>query len=127
MNEALRHTGRTTRLLEHACRAAEQGRAVYYFVETARMAKLFEQFVERAWNVPGRDLRRGHGIKVENMAHWDYHGLWDWADMQPRNPGAHPNCLFLVDHHTVEQKLTSVQAEIKRLAELAGKLYPHTV
>lgn len=126
MNEHLRQTGRTTRLVEQACREAYAGRAVYLLVPGHDQVRWMEDFVNRTWAKMVNEARP-HGIKVENMRHWDDHRLWDWAEMQPMPRNHHSNCLFLVDHTAVEIRLEQVQRDIKHLAELAGKLYPHTV
>lgn len=125
MNEIHRQSGRTTRMLEDACRAAYVGRAVYILVHSHDAARYLEKHVNATWEKMTRPGAQ-HGIKVESMTQWDHHGQWNWHKMQPYgNP--HPNCLFLVDHHAVELKLEQVHAEIQSLATLAGKLYPHTV
>ncbi len=125
MNEALRGSGRTTRLVETACKAAYVGRAVYILTAGTEHAKYLEPMIERTWDAMRG--QGGHGIKVESMQHWDKHQQWDWDNMKPAYHGAHPNCLFLVEHFAVEQRLQQIHADIKYLATLAGKLYPHTV
>ncbi len=126
MNEALRGSGRTTRLVEQACKAAWSGRAVYLFAHNAQYAEQLKAQVKDAW-FKMADHNLGHGIKVESMKHWEEHRLWDWNEMKPSYNSYHPNCLFLVDHFAVEQRLAQIHADIKHLATLAGKLYPHTV
>lgn len=125
--EALRQTGRTTRLVEKACREALIGRAVYILALDVRQVKYIQHQVEGTWaRMHGAEGRR-HGIKVESMMDWEGHRQWDWNDMLPMHRDYHPNCLFLVDHAAVEFRLDQVQADIKYLAKLAGTLFPHTV
>ena len=126
MNEALRATGRTTRLIDRAVQEASTGRAVYFFVAMPSMIKLMEAAIQRAWEAYTGG-RKSHGIKVEAMSSWDNKGQWNWEEMEPMYSGAHPNCLWLVDHFAVEGEISRIHHRIEQLAKLAGKLYPHTV
>lgn len=84
----MKRTGRTTRMLEEAKRLAEAGRAVYVvFYCTGEAAKMQREHPEF------REL----GIKFESPASVQ---PFDWKQMRTR--GSHPNCVFLVDHYTIE-------------------------
>lgn len=126
MNYEHSQTGRTTRLIERACNEAWSGRAVYILAHDSRYAKDLQSKVERTWSAMGGVIGK-HGIKVENMTHWEDHNRWNWETMQPRFGGADPACLFLVDHAAIDLKMKRINKEIEYLATLAGKLYPHTV
>lgn len=126
MNEHLRQTGRTTRMIEEACRAAECGRAVYVLTSVCNV-KLLQNAINKHWINRHPEPGLNSGIKVESMEHWERHQLWDWGQMQPSYKGAHQSCLWLVDHYVVELKLEQIHSDIKYLTTLAGRLYPHTV
>ena len=125
MNDHLRQTGRTMRLLEKSIWHAERGLAVYVFMPTADMCKEMRHRLERMW--AAQHTGQGHGIQFESMQHWEAHRLWDWNTMEPLRKNFHPNCVWLVDHTCVERHLEQVHADIKYLAKLAGQLYPHTI
>lgn len=119
MNEHLRQTGRTTRLIEKAVHEARAGRAVHILVAQSPQGKLLAKRVDDLWQhlYPGD---RGHGIKVELPMPG-----FNWNYMRPIN--AHPNCVFLVDHTLAEAHIEEIQKDINKLAKLAAKLYPLTV
>ena len=89
MFDTKRRTGRTTRMLQYAMQLSELGRAVYIIAANEKQAK---------------DLRlqlgnEPHGIKVETESSL---GDFDWQRLTV--PGAHPYCVFLVDHYAIERK-----------------------
>lgn len=118
MNEALRQTGRTTRLVERAMHEAAGGRAVYILVDLRQVAQLERQVHEtwqRLW-----PHRGAHGIRVDVIG-----AGFDWRAL--RYPDAHPNCVFLVDHYRLEIEIAAIQREIEARAKLASHLYQFTV
>lgn len=123
MNEALRSTGRTTRLVEQACQLAYQRRAVYILVLNSAVQDHVERRVEDTWSVIGRGLG-GHGIKVEVLNSHD-HPHWDWFTMKLKR--AHPNVEVLLEHTLVEHRIEVLQSELKAIATEIGRLYPLTV
>ncbi len=93
MVDKLRHTGRTTRMLDESKKLAREGRAIYVLAanenEQRRIAKLLGN--ENPYD-------NEFGIKVETQ--WSL-GNFDWRTFSLL--GAHPNCIVLVDHYTIEQ------------------------
>lgn len=121
MNDILKQTGRTTRLVEKAVHLAAQGRAVYIIAGDAQVKSLQRQ-VGNVWrNIFGD---RPHGIKVEKVT--EFRDRIDWNNMIVRG-AHHPDCAWLFDHYVIEMRIVQLQAQIQVLAEEAGKLYPRTV
>ena len=110
MNNHLRQTGRTTRMLAAAASYAAQGRAVYVYAH-------HQTYVEM--------LKRQFGSQYPSVSIEVLPKIWDWSSMRP-NHLAHPNCVFLVDHNAVEIHLEDVDKEIMRLQQLARQLYSLT-
>lgn len=122
MNDELRRTGRTTRMVEEAIKLARCGHAVCILVHEGSYARLLRQKVDDLASrlYPGI----AHGIKVEAFDfHWENN--FDWNIL--RQPSAHPNSRFLLDHALVEKKIEQLQAGVRWRAEMIGKLYPKTV
>jgi hypothetical protein len=88
----LRGTGRTTRMLAEAKELAKSGRAVYVIAATQAHARQLGEMM-------GADMHN-LGIKIEVPRDF----CWD----QMRLLGAHPNCVVLVDHYTIEMKYASI-------------------
>lgn len=85
--------GRTTRMLEDARRLKDEGKAVYVMAANARHAKaLREQFGDK-----------NNSVKFETP---DSLSNFDWRTF--RLPGAHPNCVVLVDHFAIESQFSSL-------------------
>lgn len=128
MNDALRQTGRTTRMIEKAIQESRAGRAVYVLVPYRHMVIDLQHQVDEAFEKtwPGR----AHGIKVEWLDPKGEGGLgalqgFDWRSL--RIPSAHPNCVWLLDHSLAEIRIQMLQDQIAELAKRAGQLYPLTV
>lgn len=87
-----RGTGRTTRMLADAKRLAAEGRAVYVIAanESHRLA------LARMADCHPRD----HWPKFETPE--SLGSGFDWSTLWSR--GAHPNCVFLVDHYAIETR-----------------------
>lgn len=100
--ESLKGTGRTTRMLQEAIKLSEQGRAVYVVAvshpHAARLQHVLDEMAGRA----------NHGIKVETAQALGF--SWE----QLRVPGAHDNCVFLIDHGAIEWQFSRVLAELHR-------------
>jgi len=94
-NDPKRQTGRTTRMVRQAIEAASSGRAVYILAERHIHAYIADL-------IPNRQEL---GIKIETPG--DLH--FDWTHMVATS--AHPNCLFFVDHYTIEQRYARLLAE----------------
>lgn len=118
MNEHLRQTGRTTRMLERAMMEALHGHAVYVLADSPYTRLLARQFEDMWRKHHGSRL---HGVKFETPSSVGF----DWDQM--RQPSAHPNCVFLLDHTIVEREIQQIQKTIERLATKAAQLYPLTV
>lgn len=123
MNEHLRQTGRTTRMIQEACRLAACGFAVYILTETRNEAKLLAKRVDEAWyHYAARSPGQPNGIKVETPGDL---GNWHWERMEL--VGAHPNVKVLIDHNLAEHRIEALQREMKRIAAEIAQLYPMTV
>lgn len=102
-DEKLRKTGRTTRMLQEAISFAKQGRAVYVIAGSADHRNQLEKRIS--------DLCYGLtnlGIKVEYPAPHNFD--WDYLRLK----GAHPNCVVLIDHHTIERRYAAILHELHR-------------
>lgn len=120
MNEHLRQTGRSTRLLEKAMYEAMCGRAVYVVALTDAHAKDLRYRFGVLWEK--HQGGRPHGVKFETPGRL---GNFDWRTMSL--PLAHPNCVLLLDHTVVERRIAHINEDIQRLVAEAAKLYPLTV
>jgi len=125
VNEHLRQTGRTERMIQEAFFAVRQRRAVYVMVAQAEHVKPMIIRIDDAWLAfceqhGMRDVV--HGIKVETPRTLPF---WNWTTMQLER--AHPNCIVFVDHSAVEMQIEFLQRQIKAMAEQIGRLYPLTV
>jgi len=83
-----RQTGRTTRMVELAEQLAKQGRAVYILCGSVKDASWLQRRID--------DQSPGFGIKCERVPK-----VFDWQSMTI--PGAHSDCVFLVEHWAIEQ------------------------
>lgn len=110
MNEHLRQTGRTERMLANAISLCTQGRAVYIYTDSRGVRRLQDQLRNPAWS----------SIKVEVLPE-DF----NWTIMKPHDR-AHPNCVFLVEHQLIELELQKLDERILRLQQLARQLYSLT-
>lgn len=122
MNEHLRQTGRTSRMIQEACRMARCGFAVYVLFETRELAKLGQVRVDQAWEKLTGDFLHLHGIKVESL--YDL-GNWRWDRMELA--GAHQNVKVLLDHTLIEHRIEQLQKEMKLIAKEVAQLYPLTL
>lgn len=96
---ALRQCGRTTRMIAAAKEAAKAGRAVYIIAANENERCRLEQLI-------GDDSL---GIKVETAGSL---GNVQWESMTLR--GAHPNCLLMADHYTIESRFRKMLEELDR-------------
>ena len=80
-------------MLAHAKELSTEGRAVYIVADNRRDAQKIEILLGDG----------DHGVKVETP---ESLGGLDWSNLTLR--GAHPNCVVLVDHHTIEDKFSAV-------------------
>ena len=100
MSDKLRQTGRTTRLLEEAKHLAMAGRAVYVMAANEQHRRtLLAEFPDAA----------RLGIKVETP---DSLPNFDWRRLH--SLGAHPNCVFLVDHFAIESQFPAMIDMLRR-------------
>ncbi len=99
----LRGTGRTTRMLRHAHQlAAEDGRAVYVIGATKEHAAQLQHAYDQLFH-PEDDPAFRHGISFEDAQKL---GGFSWETLSVR--GAHPNCVFLVDHYAIEARYSRI-------------------
>lgn len=107
MNEHLRQTGRTTRMLATATSLCTRGRAVYIYTDSVGVRRLQAELRDPAWR----------SIKIEVLPEH-----FNWETMRPSDR-AHPNCVFLVEHHLIEERLQRLDKEIMQMQQLARQLY----
>jgi hypothetical protein len=108
MNDHLRQTGRTERMMARAVSLRSLGHAVYILTDANSVRRL-------------RDHELIHGftsIKVEEMPQH-----FDWEKMCPAPGLHHPNCVFLVEHHVIERELQKLDEKIMRMQQLSRQLY----
>lgn len=86
-----RHSGRTTRMLQHANQLAKEGRAVYVVVDPHMVKSIATQGSHS-------------GVSIETLG--SLGESFDWTTMRVR--GMHPNCVVLVDHHVIEQHFSKI-------------------
>lgn len=116
MNEHLRQTGRTERLIKEAIRLSHMGRAVYVLVHNRNY---IEPLQHRIHDTVGH---RNHGIKVELLPE-----EFDWGRMRPCRSHAHPNCVWLVEHAAAEMRLEQLDMQILLLQQLQRQVYQLTL
>jgi hypothetical protein len=105
--DAKRQTGRTYRLCKKALELASAGRAVYIIAynNAHRVTIVDELWKQSKGAAP-------NGIKVEVQDRFDE---FNWRTMTL--PRAHPNCVVLVDHHTIEEKFMRVLEALHQFDE----------
>lgn len=94
--DALRQTGRTTRMMRHALAEAKKGRSVYVLFSTRAEVERY------ACTYMSMISATSGAIKLETP---DSCGF-DFESGRVR--GSHPNCLFLVDHHVIESRFSNL-------------------
>ena len=99
---ARRQTGRTTRMLQEACRLRDEGRAVYVLLANMQHVAMYK-------GRPEYD-----GLRFET---WGSLGPSSLDDYRLRLRGAHPNCILLVDHYAIESRFAAVLRELHRFDE----------
>lgn len=114
MNEHLRQTGRTSRMISQAVALMCQGREVVILAHHEVFARDLRQRVDAALVAGG-----ARSIKVQVMPE-----RFNWRTM--RVEGANPNSVFLVDHMAIEIQVEDIDKQILRLQQLARQLYPLT-
>lgn len=96
-NDALRRTGRTTRMLQEAIRlASQENRAVYVMMADLAQVNAF------VGTIP-----QGLGIQFETIYTLPN---FNWETLTL--PGAHPRCVVLVDHHAIEARFGKMLREL---------------
>lgn len=107
-------SGRTGRMLDDALRLNAEGKAVYVLALNDDDAKAMQNALIH--KDIGADL---NSIKVEPIADWP---RFDFTRMT--NPGAHSNCVFLVDHSVIEHRYEKMLEELHRYDPPAPKNRP---
>ena len=101
-------TGRTTRMLLDALRLCNGGRAVYVVAandrERVRLTEQIEMLGRTCGEMDGKAF-----IKVETP---ESLGNLNWWAVSL--PGAHPNCVVLVDHWTIESRFSRMLKMLSR-------------
>lgn len=103
-----RQTGRTTRMIKQAVELAQAGKAVYIVAFNL----VHKAGIERRMESEGIDFER-LGIKVEIQYRLPE---LDWTTMTL--PGAHPNCVVLADHATIEGRYRRLLEMLHRYDEV---------
>ena len=93
--DALRATGRTTRLIEEAKRLQEQGKPVVVVVATAHQVNEIK-------------IKTGDTIPVLHTQSAE----WDWNEM--RQYGRSLETEYLIDHYAIEKKYAKVLQALHR-------------
>lgn len=88
-------TGRTTRMLDDAMEQARNGHAVYVIAASQRHKQILEHM--------GGEEAHKLGIKFETTHSM---GNFNWQTM--RLSGAHPNCVVIADHYTIESEFAAM-------------------
>lgn len=109
MNDHLRQTGRTTRLVANAISYDTQGHEVYVLVHDLTYARVLAKHAM---------LRQRPGIKVEVVPE-----NFDWTTFRLET---RPDAICLVDHAAIEVKLQRLDEHILRQQQLARQLYALT-
>ena len=112
MNEHLRQTGRTDRMLGMAASLVAQGYTVHVLMANEMEARNL------------RDSRR-HAYPLNQLTVGTVDGL-DWKTLRPRDVPYHPDTKYLIDHHAVELRLQDLDEEILQKQQLARQLYALT-
>lgn len=110
MSLKVRQTGRTTRMLCAAIRAAvQEHRAVYIVCANQRDVKRMEEMLDR--NLEDlMGIKERAGIQIET---WEsLRASINFSTMQLRN--AWPNCLVLYDHFAIESQYHMLLTELHR-------------
>lgn len=117
-------TGRSTRMRDKAIDLALKGIPVYIVSLTCQHSQWQSSMVKKTWDrmTQGRPMPKIMFLAFDGEIDRD----WDWVNMRPRS-SRYDDVQFLIDHTVVEMKIARLNEEIKHLATLAGKLYPHTV
>lgn len=102
-------TGRTTRMLNEALRLAREGRAVYVLAANCHHVYTLERMSDQLF---GNGEASSLGIKFEVA-----HSLSDFDFETMTLRGAHPKCVVLVDHYTIECIYAKMLAELHRFDE----------
>lgn len=116
MNEHLRQTGRTERLIQKAIRLNGMGRAVYVLVHNRNYVEPLQHRIHDTFG------HCNHGIKVELLPE-----AFDWERMRPSQSRAHPNCVWLVEHAAAEKRLEQLDMQILLLQQLQRQIYQLTL
>lgn len=113
LNDHLRQSGRTERLIQKAEELAKLGRRVFIMCATQDMANALQtQRIGR----PGRNTVI-KAIKIPSN--------FNWETMQPPDPEV--NAIYLADHHLAEQEVLRLQAKISHFELLKLQVYQLTL
>lgn len=115
MNDNLRGTGRTTRMLEYAISQAIEGKIVFVYCGTDRqMGDLREQAIRMAEAARLHVDSRWKALMIGSgsISFGRVTARFDWRVM--REPGIPEEAVTLVDHYTIETELRSVSEMLHR-------------
>ena len=95
--DSARRSGRTTRMLQHAVDLSNAGRAVYVLTgDKSQAGTIASMLHDMGYD---DDALCRMGIKIEtpsSLPRFDYERMC--------LPGAHPNCVVLVDHYAIARR-----------------------
>lgn len=118
LNEHLRQTGRTERLLKQAVTLSQQGRKVYVLCATEQMARELDRtrFSEYRRHVP---LGQVEFIRIPPN--------FNWETMRLANTSYDYGVVYLADHHLAEQEVQRLQSKITHFELLKLQIYQMTL
>lgn len=124
MNEHLRGTGRTHRMVEKAYCLVRDGFSVFIMMyqraDIRSVEHIMESIVKARKEVDESLINERFMVRTI----MDDPGF-DWVEMRLR--GYNRNVIFLVDHFAIEQKINRIDNDIKDLIDKRTKLYALTV
>ena len=88
-------------MLDEAKRLSQSGRAVYIVAANKHHADQLRYLIDADGEYMGAGYKIPIHVETESSV-----GNLDWDTMSLR--GAHPNCIVLVDHHTIESRFKRV-------------------
>ncbi len=119
MNEHLRQSGRTSRMLSNAVALAVQGWIVYVLAHETKYAEQLR--VRLKADLPSASPAC-KSIKFQTVP-----DDFDWAIMRPHSARHDDHCVWLVDHATIEQCILKLHQQIMQKQLLATQLYALTI
>ena len=113
---SFRRTGRSIRMLEHACREALRGKDVVIASPNMQSATMLFGAFREIYPLISKPIRIERRLTMENGAIVSFistqHENWDWRAWLFR--GTKREAITLIDHHAFEKEYGSILAEYHR-------------